>query len=234
MLIHDQITEMEELFPFLLQLSESDRSRIYSIGNSVTLSEPKILLQSGEPCLFIPFVLSGSIRVFKVSTAGRQFTLYRIKPGGTCIFSLVNQLINMDYPVSAQSEHCTRLIMIPLSTGIEILERSLPWKDFVIKSVYSHFSDVIKVLELTIFERKDIQLSNWLLAEVKGIPGSITCTHEDIAADIGTVRVVVSRFLEDWQRKGLVKLNRGRIEILNVNLLRPTTEDSRNSIELPD
>jgi len=66
--------------------------------------------------------------------------------------------------------------------------------------------------EATLFERKDRQLINWLNEQLKGKPGTLICTHEQIAIDIGSVREVVSRMLEDLQ-KSLVTLSRGKIRV---------------------
>jgi CRP/FNR family transcriptional regulator len=56
--------------------------------------------------------------------------------------------------------------------------------------------------------------------QLAGADGKIKKTHQDIAADIGTSREVISRILKEFEHKGLITLSRGEIHAENLDELR--------------
>lgn len=209
----EEFRDLETIFPFLAQIPEDVRHKLYAVGRMTTLPAGKVMLQAGRPCTFIPLVVKGSIRVFNPPEHGRTMTLFRIRQGQTCVVSLLSQLREKNMPVMAETETPVRIYMLPFPSVCDCLEQQLAWKDFMVRIMMHHLTDVIHVLEATLFERKDRQLINWLNEQLKGKPGTLICTHEQIAIDIGSVREVVSRMLEDLQKKGLVTLSRGKIRV---------------------
>jgi len=213
MLTPEQIKKLDGLFPVLGQIPEADRQKIFYAGQIVVLPNEQMLMKQNQQCQFIPLVLSGILRVFKLSPNGREMTLYRIGPGETCLISIACQLKGEDFPALAQIEEEAQLFMLPAGTCHAVLDKSPAWKDFIITSMYRHLTEVMQTLEAVAFDRTDRRLVLWLLEQTGEKSGTVRCTHESIAVELGTAREVVSRLLGELRNKGLVTLGRGKIEI---------------------
>jgi CRP/FNR family transcriptional regulator len=210
-----QIQKILKLFPVLEALGEPERQAIFAAGQIVNLPQGQMLLQPDQQCQFIPLVLSGQLRVFKLSASGREMTLFRTGPGETCLMSIACRIKNQDFPAQAQVEEPTSLFMLPQSAYQEVLDRSSAWKDFLILTLYEHLSETMETLEAVAFDRTDRRLAAWLLEKTGGGASQVVATHEAIAIELGTVREVVSRLLGEFRNKGAVALGRGRINILD-------------------
>jgi CRP/FNR family transcriptional regulator len=215
-----QLGLLDRLFPVLLQLRDQDRRSILESGQIVDVPAGQMLMQQNQQCQFIPLVLSGQLRVFKLSPAGREMTLFRTGPGDTCLLSIACQLKGEEFPALAQVEEDARLFMLPVSVYHAILSPQPVWKDFLIVTLYGHLAAALTTLEAVAFDRTDRRLAGWLVAQMPAQGHTIRCTHEAIAVELGTAREVVSRLLGELKNQGAVSLGRGRIEILRPALLR--------------
>lgn len=220
----EHIQKLDELFPSLVSLPEQDRRQFFSSGQVVVLPKEQMLMQQNQQCQFIPLVISGVLRVFKISPNGREMTLYRIGPGETCLVSIACQLQGDDFPALAQIDEQAQLFMLPTSVYHILLEKHLPWKDFLITSIYGHLTEVMQTLEAVAFDRMDDRLIRWLLEKADEKPGILNYTHEAIAVELGTVREVVSRLLGELKNKGAITLGREKIEIKSPALLKKISE----------
>ena len=224
MLTPEQIRKLDELFPVLLQLPEKDRHQIFSAGQVVVLPKDQMLMQQNQQCQFIPLVMSGILRIYKLSPNGREMTLYRIGPGETCLVSIACQIKGEDFPALAQVEEKVQLFMLPVGFCHDVLDQHLAWKDFLITSIYGHLTEVMQTLEAVAFDRTDFRLIRWLLDKTNEQPGTIRSTHEAIAVELGTAREVISRLLGELKNKGAVTLGREKIEVLDPVLLKQLLE----------
>jgi CRP/FNR family transcriptional regulator len=220
MLTSEQIRKIDDLFPVLKALPEKERHQIFALGQMVILPKEQMLMQQNQQCQFIPFVMSGILRIYKLSPNGREMTLYRIGPGETCLVSIACQIKGEDFPALAQVEEKAQLFMLPVGIYHEVLDHFLEWKDYLITSIYGHLTEIMQTLEAVAFDRTDFRLIHWLLQKSNENAGTIHCTHEAIAVELGSVREVISRLLGELKNKGAVTLGRGKIEILKPTLLK--------------
>lgn len=220
MLTKNQITRIDELFPVMRQLSSLDRQRLFTAGQLIDLPAGQMLMQQNQTCQHIPLVLAGTLRVYKLSQNGREMTLFRSGPGDTCLVSIACQLRGEDFPALAQVESQATLFLLPVDTYYTVLNGNAAWKDFLITTLYGHLLRSMQTLEAVAFDRTDRRLVDWLLSHGAEQNQVIRMTHEAIAIELGTAREVVSRLLGDLKTRGLVKLGRGRVEIINQAGLR--------------
>jgi CRP/FNR family transcriptional regulator len=219
MLTADHIRQLDILFPVLAQLPAQDRSILFSAGQIIEVPEEQMLMQQRQQCQFVPFVISGILRIYKLSPNGREMTLYRTASGETCLASIACQLTGEEFPAMAQVEEAAVLFMVPAAVYHEIFDKQLAWKDFLINSMYSHLVETMQTLEAVAFDRTDNRLVQWLLEQTGNQKGTIRYTHEAIAVELGTAREVVSRLLGELKSQGAVQLGRGRIEVIDPVLL---------------
>lgn len=224
MITPEQIHKLDDLFPVLKQLSETDRQSIFSAGHIVVLPNEQMLMKQNQECQFIPMVISGKLRIYKLSPNGREMTLYRIGPGETCLISIACQIKGDDFPAMAQVEGKTQLFMVPSVICHSILAKNLAWKDFIITSLYGHLTELMETLEAVAFDRTDHRLIMWLIEKANEKTAAIECTHEEIAVELGTAREVVSRLLGELKNKGIVTLGRGKIKVVDLEQLKLLAE----------
>ncbi len=171
----------------------------------------------GTPCSAYIIVIEGSLRVQLVSETGRQILLYRVSSGESCVLTTSCLLSNEDYGAEAIVETDAVVAALPASTFRELLALSEPFRSFVLASYADRVSDLIITMEETVFQRIERRLAAALLARAEG--DRVQATHEELAAELGTAREVVSRQLKVFGQRGLVSRQRGQVTIVDRSRL---------------
>lgn len=224
MLNQEDISQLDRLFPALTGLAPATRDEIFAAGQIIRLPAGQMLMQQNQQCRYVPLVLSGILRVFKVSAGGREITLFRTGPGDTCLVSIACQLRCEDFPALAEVEEEATLFMLPTASYHKLLDGQAAWKDFLVSTLYGHLLTSLEILEAVAFDRTDKRLITWLWDKCGGHQAEIRTTHEAVAIELGTAREVISRLLGDLRERGVVSLGRGRIKIINPDALRTLNE----------
>lgn len=164
----------------------------------------------GNACAHLPLILAGNARVYKLSDEGRPITLYRIPPGESCILTASCILSDRAFPAFAEAETDVEALVIPSALFREWFGQFDAWRTYVLDLLSRRLATMIELVEEVAFHRVDERLAAYLLDA--GAP-EIVRTHEQIAADLGTSREVVSRILKDFEHHGWVALARGMIHL---------------------
>lgn len=174
-----------------------------------------VLMAEGTVCQQLPFVLTGSIRVYKNAESGREITLYRIRAGESCILSSSCGSGKLQFPAVAVAEVPTAAAFIPAARVAYLMEHVPAFQRFVLEQWASRMADVIELVEEVAFRHVDQRLYEWLQEHIRVSDGSaVKVTHQELAGHIGSSREVVSRILKDWEDRQLLKLGRGSINVL--------------------
>jgi len=169
------------------------------------------VFHAGDLCQAFLILLDGEVRVQLTSASGREVTLYRIGPGGSCILTTSCLLSNEHYPAEAIAESDVEALAIPVSSFQSALESSQWFRRFVFDGFSSRLTSVIQKIEQIAFTAIDVRLAAVLLdLDRKGVE---KITHQDIAVELGTAREVVSRHLKRFESQGWVQLGRGQVSL---------------------
>jgi len=182
------------------------------------IKQGELLISQEKTCQFTPLILTGLLRIFKISETGREVTLFRSYPGDTCLLNLSCRFGGNDFGAMVQAEGKSTLLMIPESVFRIVLEKSVIWKDFLVKSLYQRLGETIYILEQVAFTRVDQRLVRILLDQANNT-GTIYATQEQLATELGTAREVISRLLTELKLKGFLIPKRGKIQILRLEEL---------------
>lgn len=192
------------------------------------MEEGETLLREGQVCASVPFVISGSIRVFKTAESGREITLYRIERGQSCILSVGCGSSVKSFPASAVVEEPTAAAFFSTDTIRRLFAEGEAFRAYVLDQYSRRMSEVMELVQEVAFRRVDERLAQWLLeaglaaSGSGGGPAPISATHQELADHVGTSREVVSRILKDWEERSLLELSRGSIRLLpGFEKLRP-------------
>jgi CRP/FNR family transcriptional regulator len=179
----------------------------------MTIPPGVTVYREGDACENFFLVLDGSVRVQKLSESGREIVLYRVEAGQSCVLTTTCLLAHERYAAEGITETEVRAVSIPLARFHEALARSPGFRDFVFTSYGVRISDLILLVEEVAFGRIDLRLAQLLLDQAKG--ELLEATHQQLAAELGTAREVISRQLKEFERRGWVQLGRGRIQVLD-------------------
>lgn len=162
-------------------------------------------------------LLDGSVRVQQVSEGGREIVLYRVSNGESCALTTACLMSYEDYPAEAIAETDIRAVAIPRAVFDDLIGRSGEFRRFVFQAFSSRLTDLFRIIEDVAFARVDLRLAHKLIELARA--GEVTATQQQLAAELGTAREVVSRTLGEFQRRGWIILGRGHITIVHASAL---------------
>jgi CRP/FNR family transcriptional regulator, anaerobic regulatory protein len=173
-------------------------------------------------CGGFPLLLSGAVRVFRPLANGRSIELYRVAPSEPCILSLGCLLGGDAYPACGITAESTTMIVMPPPMFDECMATVAPFRTAMFRLLGERLVNVMLLVEEVATLRLDARLAAALLAHAahNGDGAPIPITHQQLADELGTVREIISRLLDDFARQQMLVLGRGRIEITAPKQLR--------------
>ncbi len=191
------------------------KEKLLKYGIAKAFSEGDIILDDNAHISSIPIVVSGSIRVMRIDDDGREILLYYIKAGESCIMSFLGGMHNDTSKVRAIAEEHCHILFIPIDK-VNMLIREYPqWLDYIFRLYHKRFEELLEVVNAVAFKKMDERLLNFIKKKCELTQSeTLLVTHEQLANELGTARVVVSRLLKQMEDLGLVKLGRNKITLL--------------------
>ena len=213
------LRQIESHYPVLAELPQKLQQEISAAAQSVTVASGATIFDERQPCQGFPFILSGAIRVAKVSASGRELPLYRVTPGETCIITSSCLLGNVPYNARGTAESETVLVVLPQGLFTELLAQA-PFRNFIFNLFAERMADLMRLVEEVAFRKLDQRLAALLLGKGR----VVHATHQQLADELGSVREMISRLLKGFSEQGLVGLGREQIEIRDAAGLRRVAE----------
>ena len=168
----------------------------------------------GDRADAIALLISGVVRVYKIGETGREITLYRFGNGESCILTANAILSQENFPAIATVEKEAEAVMVPAEVFRDWVRRYDLWREFVFDLLSARLSSVMAVVEEVAFHRMDDRVAAFL-SERLAQSDVLQITHQEIAAELGSSREVISRILEDFSALGMINVSRGTITLLN-------------------
>ncbi len=182
------------------------------------------VFHGGDAVQHFALVGEGRIRVFKSGGTGREITLYHVGPGQICLLTVASILGRRSYPAMAVVEAPVQAVTYPADRLRHWVEVSPAVREMVFSLFTSRLAHVMALIEEIVFRRLDTRLVEFLGGRFRETPGDapvLRVTHEEIASELGSAREVVSRLLKELERRGAIRLGRGRIALVDGDLLAP-------------
>ena len=187
-----------------------------SLDNVVDINEGEVIMDYGKTIKAMPLILAGTIKVMKQDEENREILLYYLSASETCAMAYTCCMEAKASEVKAIAEDEVKLISIPHQKLDEWLCKYPSWKSYIFNSFTQRFNELLKSIELIAFHKLDDRLVKYLAnkAQIAG-KKSILLSHNQIAEEMGTSRVVISRLLKQLENDGKVLLYRNEIKLLN-------------------
>lgn len=201
-----------ELYPALVGLPPALQERVLLPQAVVHLPAGTQLFAERQPCQGFPLLLAGSIRVVKITLAGREMLLYRVEPGGSCIITSSCLLGHSPYSARGVAETPLTLLVLPAALFGQLVAEYAPFRDFVFHLFSDRIAELMQLVEEVAFARLDRRLAKLLLGRQQDV---LNVTHQQLAEELGSVREIVSRLLKGFAVQGLVALGRENVTILD-------------------
>ena len=183
-------------------------------GHHMQVPEGTMLMDVGQDMDAIPLLLEGAIKIMRLDKNGDEILLYFLESGDSCALSMGTYMGASKSSIRAVTERDTSLIMVPVGVGQEWMKTYRSWSAFVLASYQSRLEEMLEAIDALAFMDLPTRLRRYLSDKVK-VQGDLTLhtTHQEIANDLHTSRVVVSRLLKNLEREGLLTLHRNAVEM---------------------
>lgn len=166
----------------------------------------------------IALLVSGEVRVYIIGESGREITLYRFGSGESCILSASAILNRQSFPALATVQQEAEAVMIPDDVFREWVSRYDLWRDFTFQLLSQRLLNIMAIVNEVLFQKMDRRLAAFLIKQGSA-NNPLRMTHQEIAAELGSSREVISRLVEDLAGEGLIQTGRGMIEISDFQAL---------------
>lgn len=209
------IEELQQNFGYLFE--EELLQDINSSGVFKEVPAGFKLMEIGEYIKSMPLLVSGSIKILREDNNGDELLLYYIERGDTCAMTLSCCIGQAKSQIRAVAETDTRLIMVPVQKMEEWMGKYKSWQNFIIQSYHSRMMELLEAVDTIAFLKMDERILKYLQDKAKVIGNDeIPVTHQEIAHDLHTSRVVVSRLLKKLENLGKIHLHRNHITIVDL------------------
>jgi CRP/FNR family transcriptional regulator len=204
--------DLQQIAEFKTSPELVEKLQQYSIRKEYEAGD--IILNENAHIRSIPIVTKGTLKVIRTEEDGREILLYYIKAGESCIMSFLGGLHNETSKVKAEVEDDAEILFLPVDKVSLFIKEYPQWLDYIFRLYHKRFEELLEIVNAIAFKKVDERMLA-LLNKKTELTGNKTLniTHEQLANELGTARVVVSRLLKQLEEIGKVKLGRNKIMI---------------------
>lgn len=175
------------------------------------------MMEIGSYIKAIPLLVSGVIKILREDTNGDELLLYYLEKGDTCSMTMTCCMGQTKSEIRAVVETDAKLIMVPVQKMEQWTATYTSWRNFVLESYHNRLNEMIHTIDSIAFDNMDQRLLNYLKEKARITQSKVVeNTHQEIAYDLHSSRVVVSRLLKKLENIGKIKLHRNYIQIITL------------------
>ena len=186
--------------------------KLYQNGFIKKYQQGDVILDENASIRAIPIVMKGMMKVIRTEEDGREILLYYIKAGESCIMSFLGGMHNERSILKAEIEEESEILFLPVEKAALFMKEYPEWVEYIFRLYHKRFEELLDIINAIAFKKVDERLLH-LLEKKSQISQSktVVTTHEQLANELGTARVVVSRLLKQLEDAGKLKLGRNKI-----------------------
>ena len=188
---------------------------ITQVATLKDFEEGEVLIDFGDYIKKMPLLISGAIKILREDFDEGELLLYFIEKGDTCAMTMACCIGDSKSEIRAIAESKGQVVMIPVNYMEEWLGKYKSWRNFVFNSYNNRMKEMLSAIDNLAFMNMEERLVSYLKEKSKiNSTKDIKNTHQEIAYDLNTSRVVISRLLKALENQGKIKLHRATIELL--------------------
>ncbi len=206
---------MEILAPFETQFEPELLREIEAHGQFKSIPAGQVIVEIGEITRQMPIILSGTVKVSRVDEDGKEILLYYVNSQESCAMTFTCCMQQFPSEIRAVAEDDVELLAIPIQFMDRWMDQYSTWKAFVMRTIRNRFNELLRAIDQIAFQKLDERLVHYLKEKAKATGSTlINLSHEQIAKELATTRVVISRLLKVLENDGKVLLYRNQIKLL--------------------
>lgn len=188
---------------------------ISDVGMLRAIPNNELLIDIGDKMTHVPLILSGVVKILREDENGEEIALYFLEKGDTCAISFVNCIHRSESMFRGIVESKTEGIFIPVEKVDDWLKQFTSWRHFIIDSYHLRLIEMVESIDGLAFMSLDCRIYKYLTEKAEKFGSKeIIITHQEIANDNNTSRVVVSRLLKRLENEKKIQIKRNRILLL--------------------
>ena len=213
-----EIILREKLGEYYSSIFEKDLiEEIVKVGFIDKYKQGEILVDIGENMTHIPLILNGAVKIIRREKEGDELVLYFLEKGDTCAISFINCINRKESIFKAVVENDTEAIFLPVEYIDDWLANFKTWRHFIIDSYHFRLSEMVESIESLAFMNMNQRLLKYLGDKAKiNQDLNLDITHQEIADDLNTSRVVVTRLLKQLHNDGKVYSTRNKVKVIEI------------------
>ena len=209
------LEELKKHYGYLFE--DNLLEEINNVSTIKNIPEGIKIIEVGQTLTQMPLILEGAIKILRDDDKGDELLLYFLERGDTCAMTLTCCTGDAKSEIKAITEIDTKLIMVPIQYMEIWMSKYKSWRNFVLESYQTRLLELLDTIDKIAFLKMDERLLNYL-KEKAMINGNtiIKTTHQEIAYELHTSRVVISRLLKKLEQQKIIILHRNSLELLNI------------------
>ena len=196
---------------------ETLTQEILDVGKIVEFKGDSIIIDVKQEIKFMPLILEGSVKVTREGRDDHEILLYYIEAGETCAMTLQCCVRENKSEVRATTLENSKVLMIPTFKMLEWMDKYASWRKFILESYHLRMTELMETIDAIAFLKLDERIERYLKDQAKLLGTlELNYTHQQIAEDLHSSRVVISRLLKQMEIKGLIVQGRNRITLTSI------------------
>ena len=204
--------EQKDLFKILKSFREPGlQDEMLNYGKVISARKGDVLIREGQRLDFLPIVIRGAVRVYR-EWEDREILLYYVKPEETCMMSLSSAYFNNISAANGVAIEDSEILVVPARLVSEWQLKYPSWNQYIIHTFRNRYDELLSSFKSVAFDPIHIRVKEYLLTRSKtGNTSRINISHQTLANELGTTRVVISRILKQFEQERFLKQYRGYV-----------------------
>ena len=202
---------------FALQFEPELLEEIINVGEVKFYREGEVMIEVGDKVNFVPLLLRGVFKIIRSGDEENEVAVYFLERGDTCASTFINFINITKSPVRAVAEMDSEVILISSEYFDSWMAKYKSFRDYVIESYNIRLKEMLEAIDVMAFMKMDKRIYKYLIDRAQVLrQTTLNITHQQIAYDLSTSRVVVSRLLKQIENEGKIEIMRNRIELKDI------------------
>jgi len=206
-----------DVFPFLKAVPHEEWAKAQP--RMMTFPAKTRIFQKEDAADYGMLLLRGTAQITLIEENGSESVLNVLSAGEVCSLLVLSGLSDRDYPGSLIAETEVDVLFVAKGCFLKWVQAYEPIRTAIFGGLLDSMIRMSELLQARLHLPLDARLASALLRAASEEDSMIYATHQEIAVQIGSVREVVSRALQRYQKEGWVETGRGWIRIIHRDKL---------------
>lgn len=209
-------SKLEERFQYLFEPKLINE--ICQHGNLRIFKADEVIVDIGMLITHMPLVISGSIKVLTEDSKGDELLLYYLELGETCAVTFNCCTKKAKSTIRAITETDAEILFVPVEKMEDWMIRYKSWRTYVLDSYNERLNEMVSAIDNIVFNSLEERLRRYIKDKAWMAKSAIlNISHQDIANDLHSSRVAISRLMKKLENDNFIKQQRNKIIVVEYN-----------------